>query len=83
MECGTVLEESIVVAENQFQERAGGSGHTLVGQFISAERQSHTLQGVPGLVSQESRELTFQKGKRLIEEVSFFYPFCPKNHENL
>ncbi|EPB70880.1 TFIIB zinc-binding protein [Ancylostoma ceylanicum] len=31
MACGTVLEESIVVSENQFQERAGGSGHTLVG----------------------------------------------------
>lgn len=70
MGCGTVLEESIVVSENQFQERAGGSGHTLVGQFVSMERQSHTLQGVPGLVSQESRELTYQKGRRLIEEIA-------------
>lgn len=30
--CGTVIEESIVVSDNQFQERAGGSGHTLVGK---------------------------------------------------
>lgn len=32
--CGAVLEESIVVSENQFQERAGGSGHTLVGKIL-------------------------------------------------
>lgn len=32
------------------------------------DRQSHTIHGVQG-VSQESRELTFQKGRRLIEEV--------------
>ena len=32
MGCGAVLEESIVVLENQFQERAGGSGHSLVGE---------------------------------------------------
>ncbi|CAI4230112.1 unnamed protein product [Auanema sp. JU1783] len=69
--CGTVLEESIVVSENQFQERAGGSGHTLVGQFVSMDRSTtHTLQGVPGLTSQESREVTFQKGRKLIEEIA-------------
>lgn len=33
--CGTVIEESIVVSDNQFQERAGGSGHTLVGRYGS------------------------------------------------
>ncbi|CAJ0604711.1 unnamed protein product [Cylicocyclus nassatus] len=69
MACGTVLEESIVVSENQFQERAGGSGHTLVGQFVSAERaQSQARSG--GLVSQESREVTFAKGRKLIEEIA-------------
>ena len=42
------------------------------GQFVSAERgQTHGLQGVPGLTSQESREVTFQKGRKLIEEVNF------------
>ncbi|PAV84451.1 hypothetical protein WR25_09287 [Diploscapter pachys] len=71
MQCGTVIEESMVVSENQFVERAGGSGHLLVGQFVSAERgQTHSLQGVPGLTSQESREVTFQKGRKLIEEIA-------------
>ena len=32
MQCGTVIEESMVVSENQFVERAGGSGHLRVGQ---------------------------------------------------
>ncbi|KAK6738697.1 hypothetical protein RB195_020671 [Necator americanus] len=69
MACGTVLEESIVVSENQFQERAGGSGHTLVGQFVSIERaQSQARAG--GVVSQESREVTFAKGRKLIEEIA-------------
>ncbi|GMR36372.1 hypothetical protein PMAYCL1PPCAC_06567, partial [Pristionchus mayeri] len=68
--CGTVIEESIVVSENQFQERAGGSGHTLVGQTISMDRAHVGIQGVPGLASQESREVTYAKGKRLIEEVA-------------
>ncbi|CAD6199082.1 unnamed protein product [Caenorhabditis auriculariae] len=68
MGCGTVLEESIVVSENQFQERSGGSGHTLVGQFVSAERAA--AQNVHGLGSQESREMTYQKGRKVIEEIA-------------
>ncbi|KAK5967498.1 hypothetical protein GCK32_004904 [Trichostrongylus colubriformis] len=71
MRCGTVLEESIVVAENQFQERAGGSGHTLVGQFVSLERgQAQARAASHGLVSQESREVTFARGRKLIEEIA-------------
>ncbi|PIO74282.1 TFIIB zinc-binding protein [Teladorsagia circumcincta] len=70
MRCGTVLEESIVVAENQFQERAGGTGHTLVGQFVSLERgQAQARAATHGLVSQESREVTFARGRKLIEEA--------------
>ncbi|GMS84149.1 hypothetical protein PENTCL1PPCAC_6324 [Pristionchus entomophagus] len=68
--CGTVIEESIVVSDNQFQERTGGSGHTLVGQTISMDRAHVAIQGVPGLASQESREVTYAKGKKLIEEVA-------------
>ncbi|KAK6034081.1 transcription factor TFIIB repeat-containing domain protein [Cooperia oncophora] len=71
MRCGTVLEESIVVAENQFQERSGGSGHTLVGQFVSLERgQAQARAAAHGLVSQESREVTFARGRKLIEEIA-------------
>uniref|UniRef100_A0A8R1DVB7 TFIIB-type domain-containing protein n=2 Tax=Caenorhabditis japonica TaxID=281687 RepID=A0A8R1DVB7_CAEJA len=66
--CGTVLEESIVVTENQFQERAGGSGHTLVGQFVSAERAA--ANNFNGMGSQESREVTYAKGKKVIDELS-------------
>ncbi|CAO4364903.1 unnamed protein product [Caenorhabditis nigoni] len=65
--CGTVLEESIVVTENQFQERAGGSGHTLVGQFVSAERAA--ANNFNGMGSQESREMTYAKGKKVIDEL--------------
>uniref|UniRef100_A0A0K0DCQ4 B-related factor 1 n=1 Tax=Angiostrongylus cantonensis TaxID=6313 RepID=A0A0K0DCQ4_ANGCA len=69
--CGAVLEESIIVSENQFQERSGGSGHTLVGQFVPVERaQSHACVSGNGLVSQESREVTFAKGRKLIEEIA-------------
>ncbi|CAI5441846.1 unnamed protein product [Caenorhabditis angaria] len=68
MGCGTVLEESIVVTENQFQERAGGSGHTLVGQFVSAERAASNNFNCMG--TQESREVTYAKGRKVIEEVA-------------
>lgn len=65
--CGTVLEESIVVTENQFQERAGGSGHTLVGQFVSAERAA--ANNFNGMGSQESREMTYAKGRKVVDEL--------------
>ncbi|TMS34812.1 hypothetical protein L596_002329 [Steinernema carpocapsae] len=70
MDCGTVLEESTIVSEVQFQETAGG-GSGLIGQFVAQDRpQPNTLQGVRGLVSQESREVTYFKGKKKILEVA-------------
>ncbi|MCP9264357.1 hypothetical protein DINM_022417 [Dirofilaria immitis] len=70
MGCGTVLEESTIVSDVAFQENSGG-GHSLVGQFISKERgQPTNLSGVPGLSHQESREITYYKGKKLIEEIA-------------
>uniref|UniRef100_A0AAF5PVZ1 B-related factor 1 n=1 Tax=Wuchereria bancrofti TaxID=6293 RepID=A0AAF5PVZ1_WUCBA len=70
MGCGTVLEESTIVSDVAFQENAGG-GHSLVGQFISKERgQLTNLSGVPGLSHQESREITYYKGRKLIEEIA-------------
>uniref|UniRef100_A0A915PZ37 B-related factor 1 n=1 Tax=Setaria digitata TaxID=48799 RepID=A0A915PZ37_9BILA len=70
MGCGTVLEESTIVSDVAFQENSGG-GHSLVGQFISKERgQPTNLSGVPGLAHQESREITYYKGKKLIEEIA-------------
>uniref|UniRef100_A0A2K6VQN9 B-related factor 1 n=2 Tax=Onchocercidae TaxID=6296 RepID=A0A2K6VQN9_ONCVO len=70
MGCGTVLEESTIVSDVAFQENSGG-GHSLVGQFISKERgQPTNLSGVPGLSHQESREITYYKGRKLIEEIA-------------
>jgi transcription factor IIIB subunit 2 len=69
MNCGTVLEESTIVSDVQFQERSGG--HEVVGQFVSRDRaQTNTLMGVPGLARTESREVTYYKGKKLIQEIA-------------
>lgn len=38
---------------------------------MSAERSAGRLGGVPGLPKSESREVTYSKGKKLIQEVSF------------
>ncbi|CAD5215109.1 unnamed protein product [Bursaphelenchus xylophilus] len=69
MNCGTVLEESRIVSDVQFQETSGG-GHEVIGQFVSSERSGGGIGGVPGVVKSESRELTFYKGKKLIQEVA-------------
>jgi len=42
--CGTVLEENAIVAEVEFQE-TGAGGHSVVGQFISADGPSKTNVG--------------------------------------
>uniref|UniRef100_A0AC34FLZ1 TFIIB-type domain-containing protein n=1 Tax=Panagrolaimus sp. ES5 TaxID=591445 RepID=A0AC34FLZ1_9BILA len=69
MGCGSVLEESAIVSEVQFQERAGG--HDVIGQFISHDRAQQTgLVGVPGLNRTESREVTHQRGRKLIQEIA-------------
>ncbi|MFH4976621.1 hypothetical protein AB6A40_003330 [Gnathostoma spinigerum] len=70
MGCGTVLEESTIISDVQFQQQKSGA-HSLVGQFVSRDRaQPSSLSGVPGLSHQESREVTYQKGRKLIEEIA-------------
>uniref|UniRef100_A0A183CG80 B-related factor 1 n=1 Tax=Globodera pallida TaxID=36090 RepID=A0A183CG80_GLOPA len=67
--CGAVLEESTIVSDVQFQERGGG--HEVVGQFVSRDRaQPTTIGGISGLSRGESREATFQKGRKRIQEIS-------------
>ncbi|KAL3098432.1 hypothetical protein niasHS_003785 [Heterodera schachtii] len=67
--CGAVLEESTIVSDVQFQERGGG--HEVVGQFVSRDRaQPTTINGISGLSRGESREATFQKGRKRIQEIS-------------
>lgn len=63
--CGSVLEDNIIVAEIEFQENAHG-GASTIGQFVSAE----TKGGATGFgrafnagIGQESREVTLRKAR--------------------
>ncbi|XP_077299889.1 brf RNA polymerase III subunit [Arctopsyche grandis] len=70
--CGSVLEDNIIVPETEFQENAHGSS-SMVGQFVSAESKG----GATGYgaafsmgVSTESREVTIKKAKQGITALS-------------
>jgi len=68
-QCGTVLEESIIVSEVQIEEGAGG-GMNVVGQFVgSNDTRGISINGMQHTF-RESREVTLQNGKRLINEMS-------------
>ncbi|XP_039757546.1 transcription factor IIIB 90 kDa subunit [Pararge aegeria] len=63
--CGSVLEDNIIVAEIEFQENTHG-GSSAIGQFVSAE----TKGGASGFgrafhagIGQESREITLRKAR--------------------
>ncbi|XP_045776616.1 transcription factor IIIB 90 kDa subunit isoform X2 [Maniola jurtina] len=63
--CGSVLEDNIIVAEIEFQENSHG-GASAIGQFVSAE----TKGGASGFgrafhagIGQESREVTLRKAR--------------------
>lgn len=62
--CGSVLEDNIIVSEIQFEENAHGT-HSAVGQFVSAESKGGgTVYGkfhVGG--GRESREVTLKKAR--------------------
>lgn len=68
--CGNVLEESIIVSEVQIEENAGG-GCSLIGQFVGAgdTRGLISLNGLQNTL-RESKEITLQNGKRLINEMA-------------
>ncbi|KAI6242219.1 B-related factor 1 [Aphelenchoides fujianensis] len=65
MNCGTVLEESRIVSDVQFQE-TGAGGHEIIGQFVSSDRAHAAGTGA----KPESREVTYYKGKKLIQEIA-------------
>ncbi|KAI6197394.1 hypothetical protein M3Y94_01218800 [Aphelenchoides besseyi] len=70
MNCGTVLEESRIVSDVQFQE-SGGGGHEMIGQFVSNDRSLPSgISGANGMAKPESREVTYYKGKKLIQEIA-------------
>ena len=68
--CGHVLEESIIVSEVQIEEGAGG-GCNVIGQFVSANdtRGGISINGLQNSL-RESKEITLQNGKRLINEMA-------------
>lgn len=69
--CGTVLEESTVVAEVTFAELANGSS-VLQGQFISSERGKAAAPSIFGrrVDGSSSAEATIANGRRRIQAVA-------------
>ncbi|KAI6183473.1 B-related factor 1 [Aphelenchoides bicaudatus] len=66
MGCGMVLEESRIVSDVQFQETGSGA-HEVIGQFVSQDKAGTGGNGQP---KTESREVTYFKGKKLIQEIA-------------
>ncbi|XP_065225815.1 transcription factor IIIB 90 kDa subunit [Planococcus citri] len=64
--CGTVLEDSVIVSEVQFEENAHG-GSSAIGQFVSSDSKGGGSLSIMGSFShgiqKESREITIQKAK--------------------
>lgn len=71
VDCGTVLEENVVVSEVTFAELSTGAS-VLQGQFISSERGKSSAPSIFGrrMDAGESREATIALGKRRIQEVA-------------
>lgn len=66
MNCGSVLEDSLIVSEVQFEEM--GHGAAAIGQFVSAESSGGATNYGYGKFQvgsgTESREVTIKKAKR-------------------
>ena len=63
--CGDVLEESIIVSEIQIEEGSGG-GCNIIGQFVGAnDTRGISINGLQHSL-RESKEITLQNGRRLI-----------------
>ncbi|KAL1460549.1 hypothetical protein WDU94_012526 [Cyamophila willieti] len=69
--CGTVLEDSVIVSEMQFEENAHG-GTSALGHFVSSDSKGG-CQGFGGALrgglSRESREITLDNCKRSISSL--------------
>ncbi|BFZ12313.1 hypothetical protein BsWGS_15352 [Bradybaena similaris] len=69
--CGTVLEDQIIVSEVHYQENAAG-GASVIGQFVSNDgSRAQTFHGVygRGFSSEDSRKLTLENGYRRLKEM--------------
>lgn len=69
--CGSVLEDNIIVAEVQFEEGAHGTG-TAIGQFVSADSKGGATKFGASFhvgVGLESREITLRKARNGITQL--------------
>ncbi|CAG0893357.1 unnamed protein product [Cyprideis torosa] len=69
--CGSVLENTIIVSEVQFEENAHG-GSSAIGQFVSVDSGKANLTSLRGLrtgLGKESREITLKNAKRKISQL--------------
>lgn len=69
--CGTVLEDSVIVSEMQFEENAHG-GTSALGHFVSSDSKGG-CQGFGGALrgglTRESREITLEHCKKTISSL--------------
>ena len=68
--CGTVLNESNIVSEVQFQEAANGA-HLLMGSHVGAD-QAYARSGLPGprgAMTLDSREITERNGRHWLNQI--------------
>lgn len=67
--CGSVLEDNIIVSEVQFEETARGST-SAVGQFVSSDGKVPLLgTGFHHGIGKESRVVTLQNGRQKIAQI--------------
>ncbi|XP_059164721.1 transcription factor IIIB 90 kDa subunit-like isoform X2 [Physella acuta] len=69
--CGTVLEDQIIISEVQYQENAAG-GASVIGQFVSNDgTRAQSFRGAygHGFSSEDSRKLTLENGYKRLKEM--------------
>ena len=69
--CGTVLEDNLIVSEIQFEENAYG-GSSAIGHFVSGDNQGGTgfINAYRGGGGKESREVTLKKARDRISTLA-------------
>lgn len=67
--CGSVLEDTIIVSEIQFEENAHG-GSRAIGQLVSADGTGGRSLGLYQGSGKESRAITLQNARRKIVQVA-------------
>ncbi|XP_023211749.1 transcription factor IIIB 90 kDa subunit-like [Centruroides sculpturatus] len=69
-QCGSVLEDNIIISEIQFEENSHG-GARAIGQHVTSEGQTPGLsRGYPYGTGKESQMITLQNARRRITQLS-------------